>query len=238
MHINHTEVPRITNNIQSVQEHFTVKGALNFTCEFRGFPHPRIAFYLNGQPISNGHDFSIVNNTLTIPLPQVSQSGIYQCIVSNEFGDDQAAWLLEIRQPSEFLMCFAVSYIFENLFLTVFPQVQPYNLTALDAFNDPDLGALIVKDSGSNLTISVDVVADPCPDIVWSYNGTRLGPSNETFTYNNVCAEAGASSPIWTFTLSVLITTDTSGSYTASFTNFLGSNQSPKAYFTIPGMKL
>ena len=43
---------------------------------------------------------NIINSTLIIPTPQVSHSGIYQCIVSNEFGDDQAAWLLEIREPS------------------------------------------------------------------------------------------------------------------------------------------
>ena len=74
---------------------------LIYTCEFEGFPLPNITFYFNGQPISNGTDISTGNNTFIIRSPQVSHSGIYQCIVSNEFGDDQRSWLLEIRQPSE-----------------------------------------------------------------------------------------------------------------------------------------
>ena len=73
-----------------------------FTCKFVSWPLPSIKFYFNGQPISTGAStgVSIANNTLTILSPQVSHSGIYQCIVSNEFGDDQAAWLLDIREPS------------------------------------------------------------------------------------------------------------------------------------------
>ena len=114
--------------------------------------------------------------------------------------------------------------------------MQPYNFTALNAFDDRDLGALIVRDSGSTVTFSVDVIADPCPDVVWNFNGTRLGPSNETFTYNNACvAETGADGPIWTFTLSVLLTTATSGSYAANFSNIVGTATLPKTYFTIPG---
>ena len=72
-----------------------------YTCQFEGFPLPNITFYFNGADISSGSGVAVVGNTLTISFPQVSHSGIYQCIVSNEFGDDQQAWLLEIRQPSE-----------------------------------------------------------------------------------------------------------------------------------------
>ena len=72
-----------------------------YTCEFEGFPLPSIAFYFNGRPISPDTGLSVVNRTLIITTPQVSHSGIYQCIVSNEFGDDQVAWLLEIREPSK-----------------------------------------------------------------------------------------------------------------------------------------
>ena len=97
------EVPRITNSFRGEREHLVGEDNLTYTCEFEGFPHPRVTFYFNGVHIvTNGaNDVIIINNTLTIPSPQVSHSGIYQCIVSNEFGDDQAAWLLEIRQPSE-----------------------------------------------------------------------------------------------------------------------------------------
>ena len=78
---------------------------LTYICEFEGYPLPNLAFYFNGAhiPANNTNGIYIVSNTLIIPTPQVSHSGIYQCIISNEFGDDQAAWLLEIRQPSMFV---------------------------------------------------------------------------------------------------------------------------------------
>ena len=76
---------------------------LRYTCEFEGFPLPSIAFYFNGAPIATDSisGANVVNDTLIIPSLQVSHSGIYQCIVSNEFGDDQRAWLLEVREPGE-----------------------------------------------------------------------------------------------------------------------------------------
>ena len=120
--------------------------------------------------------------------------------------------------------------------LTVSPQVQPYNFTELEAFHDRDLGALIVMNNGSIVSLSINVVADPCPNVVWSFNGTRMSPSNETFAYNNACAEMGATGPIWTFTLSVLLTAATSGQYIANFTNIAGSAQLSEVYLTLPGM--
>ena len=75
-------------------------------CEFVGFPLPIVTFHFNGARIEadNTSDVIVINNTLIIPSPQVSHSGIYQCIVRNEFGDDQQAWLLEIREPSELIL--------------------------------------------------------------------------------------------------------------------------------------
>ena len=96
----HLEVPRITNTFEDRRDILVGEDSLMYTCRFEGFPLPNITFYFNGVVISHGHGVTIVGNTLSIPSPQVSHSGIYQCIVNNEFGDDQQAWLLEIRQPS------------------------------------------------------------------------------------------------------------------------------------------
>ena len=78
---------------------------MTYACEFEGFPLPSIAFYFNGVYITVDNSMNIIinNSALIIPSLQVSNSGIYQCIVSNEFGDDQAAWLLEISEPSKFV---------------------------------------------------------------------------------------------------------------------------------------
>lgn len=114
--------------------------------------------------------------------------------------------------------------------------MQPYNLIKLTAFDDRDLGALIVRDNGSVVSFSVNVVADPCPELVWYFNGIRLGPSNNTFMYNNPCIEAGATIPYLTFSLNVILTAATSGSYSANISNVAGTTLLPKTYFTVPGM--
>ena len=114
--------------------------------------------------------------------------------------------------------------------------MQPHNFTELDAFNDRDLGTLIVKDSGSRVTFSVDVVADPCPNVTWTLDSIKLGLSNDIFAYNNPCISPGARSPNWTFTLDVRLLAVTSGNYSASFSNIAGTTHVHIAYLTIPGM--
>jgi hypothetical protein len=106
------DVPRITTVFQDEREHFVGENSLTYMCEFEGFPYPRVAFYFNGVRIvaNSSSTVNIINNTLIIPSPQVGHSGIYQCIVSNEIGDDQAAWLLEIRQPSELNIAIILLY--------------------------------------------------------------------------------------------------------------------------------
>ena len=96
-----TEIPRITNTVQD-KTHFAGEESLTYICQFEGFPLPNVAFYFNGAVIPPDRGVTITNNNLTIPSPQISHSGIYQCIISNEIGDDQAAWLLEVKEPSEF----------------------------------------------------------------------------------------------------------------------------------------
>ena len=116
------------------------------------------------------------------------------------------------------------------------PTVQPLNFTDLGALYDRDFGALIVRSNVSNVSFSVDVVADPCPDVVWIFNNTALGPSNNTFMYNNPCIAVDGRNSIWTYTLNVILTLETSGQYLANFTNIAGTALLPMAYFTIPGM--
>ena len=116
------------------------------------------------------------------------------------------------------------------------PNVRPLNFTELDAVDDRDLGALIVRDNGSIISFSVNVVADPCPNVVWILNSTALGPSNSTFIYNNACRAVHGRNSIWTFSLSMVLTSKTSGKFSANFTNIAGTAILLGAYFTVPGM--
>ena len=131
--IMHTEVPRVTNTIQDKREYLVGEGSLTYTCQFEGAPLPNVTFYFNGAIISNAsRGMTIIGNTLIIPSPQVSHSGLYQCIVSNEFSDDQQAWLLEIRQPSEYITIFLVAIcpmkplIYALFSFTKIAAIEPY----------------------------------------------------------------------------------------------------------------
>ena len=122
---------------------------------------------------------------------------------------------------------------------SVSPKLQPLNLTELGGLEDQDFDILIVKNSNSTVSFFVDIEAYPCPNVVWSLNGTALGVSNNTFTYNNPCIGASQRSlNIWTFTLNVILISDTSGQYMANFTNVIGATSLPRTYITIPSMLL
>ena len=96
-----TELPRITNSSSDNREIVTGQDNLVYTCEFEGSPTPEISWFFNGRAIDPQSGVSVSDNTLTIASPQVTNSGIYQCIVTNEHGDAQASWLLEIRPSSK-----------------------------------------------------------------------------------------------------------------------------------------
>jgi hypothetical protein len=125
------EVPRINSTFQEEREHLVGEMNLTYMCEFEGYPLPNVAFYFNGVhiPANNTNGICVVSNTLIIPSPQVYHSGIYQCIVSNEIGDDQAAWLLEIRQPSMLLSPSQLLYVLEQQLILVLILMLPCRST-------------------------------------------------------------------------------------------------------------
>lgn len=118
---------------------------------------------------------------------------------------------------------------------SVSPKVK--NHTQLGAL-DRDVGVLIVESINSTASFFVDIEAYPCPSVAWSFNGIALGPTNNTFTYNNPCLEASDRSLIWTFTLNVVLTSATSGQYMADFTNINGTTSLRGPYITVPSMLL
>ena len=126
----------------------------------------------------------------------------------------------------------------QNTFPPGTPKIVPYNFTELGAFEDRELGALIVQDNATTVNFFVDVVADPCPSVTWFFDGNQLGPSNSIVSYNDPCVGAvSGDSPNWRFTLTVELTEDTSGNYSASFANIGGTKSfTQHAYFTIPGI--
>ena len=116
------------------------------------------------------------------------------------------------------------------------PQVLPFNLIQLSATNDRRVGTLLVREVESMVELSVYVEADPCPNSpIWTFNGTIVSDGNN-YSFNNPCDDLSAPSPfLYTLTVNSL-TSETSGEYSANFSNLAGQNTLPKTYITIPGV--
>ena len=86
------------------------------------------------------------------------------------------------------------------------------------------------------VVLSVYAEADPCPNTpIWTFDGTVI-TTGDSYTFNNPCTDLSASSPfLYTLTVNNL-TSETSGEYSANFSNLAGQITLPKTYITIPGV--
>ncbi|XP_064407682.1 hemicentin-2-like [Halichondria panicea] len=83
------------------------------------------------------------------------------------------------------------------------------------------------------VTVPVSVEAHLCPSVQWSFKGLNIAHGDD-YTITNPCSVADAESP-FTFMLTVNnLTNETSGSYSATFSNLAGSGILPGLYITIP----
>ena len=84
------------------RERLVGRGPVMFICEYEGIPTPMVRWYHNGEPISG---VSVKGNQVVISEPQVSNSGVYQCMVSNTIDgvviEDMRHWLLKVKEPGK-----------------------------------------------------------------------------------------------------------------------------------------
>ena len=76
-----------------------------FQCENQGSPAPMVTWYHNGETIQPDSGVVVNSNQVVISEPQVNNSGVYQCVVSNTIDgvvrEDRRQWVLEVREPSK-----------------------------------------------------------------------------------------------------------------------------------------
>ena len=114
------------------------------------------------------------------------------------------------------------------------PVVSGLTTTNPMAVSDRIEGTLIIADSNTpNVTVTVEVAADPCPEVRWSVNGTTISENSSGYFLNNPCIDV---SPPYNFTIIITnLTLATSGQYSAVFRNTGGSTTLPGLYVTVPG---
>ncbi|NWH21560.1 CNTN6 protein, partial [Grus americana] len=59
--------------------------SLVWECKAKGKPSPSYSWLKNGQPLTSEERIQIENGTLTIPMLNMSDSGLYQCVAENKY---------------------------------------------------------------------------------------------------------------------------------------------------------
>ena len=99
---------------------------------------------------------------------------------------------------------------------------------------------------GQPLTLSVNVTADPCPEVEWRLDGRTLvevegsAECNMTFYSTDSCSDfTGPPTCNYTFTITINnVSVCTTGRYTATFSNRAGTVTSATVFVTPEGVSI
>ena len=108
------------------------------------------------------------------------------------------------------------------------------NSSAGIAARDRDVGPLLVVPSGEEAMLFAVVVGDPCPTVRWSLDGTGIIQS-DAYNVSDPCL-GSPSSTLYNFTLTINVTMETTGTYTAQLINAAGTTDVTGVFVTVPGM--
>ena len=117
------------------------------------------------------------------------------------------------------------------------PTVQ--SSTTDIAVLDRDVGPLLVVPNGEDVTLFAVVTADPCPTIQWRLNKSSISQGDMLYTIGGPCLPDGSNSSnstSYNFTLTINVTMETAGYYTANLINAAGVANVSAVFVTPPGM--
>ena len=74
---------------------------VTLTCNIAAIPNATVTWYKDGSPVPSWPSISTpdTNAQLTIASATPADSGMYQCVVSNQHGDDVGSISLQVRDP-------------------------------------------------------------------------------------------------------------------------------------------
>ena len=72
---------------------------VTLTCNIAAIPDATAMWYKDGNLVPSGPSTSNTSTQLTLAAATPADSGMYQCVVSNQHGDDVGSISLQVRNP-------------------------------------------------------------------------------------------------------------------------------------------
>ena len=92
----------------------------------------------------------------------------------------------------------------------------------------------VSNSDGEQVTLFAVVTADPCPTIQWRLNGSAVS-DGENYEISDPCSGAPAGTTSFNFSLTITVTSATTGTYNATLTNAAETTEVPDVFVTPPG---
>uniref|UniRef100_A0A8C3JWV6 Myosin light chain kinase, smooth muscle n=1 Tax=Calidris pygmaea TaxID=425635 RepID=A0A8C3JWV6_9CHAR len=136
---------------------------IKFKSKVSGKPKPDVEWFKEGEPIKAGEDVQIYEedgiHCLWLKKPSLGDSGSYTCTAFNPKGQTSTSWLLTVRKKksskkAESAQTAKLNKTFAPIFLR--------SLTDLKVMD------------GSQVIMTVEVSANPPPEIIWLHNGKEI----------------------------------------------------------------
>ncbi|XP_027279680.1 hemicentin-2 isoform X2 [Cricetulus griseus] len=94
--------PQLTGDLDSLTNvTATLHGSLTLLCEVSGVPPPTVQWFREGQPISPGEDTYLLAGGWMLKMTPAREQdrGLYSCLASNEAGEAQRKFSVEVLVP-------------------------------------------------------------------------------------------------------------------------------------------
>ena len=142
----HTELPLITIHSEGKSP---IEGEnITLSCNATGNPEPSISWVKDGSPINSNSriSFSQVNKRLTITSISRTDSGEYQCVVRNRFGNDTSNSKVNVLCKCRTLFYFRVLLVITEfiIFIACSDILEPYKVVVSLLFCFPKLDEMVV----------------------------------------------------------------------------------------------
>nr|XP_046471281.1 obscurin isoform X9 [Neodiprion pinetum]XP_046471284.1 obscurin isoform X9 [Neodiprion pinetum] len=196
-----TASPEIVNSDLEDRKIFETQST-TFEIKATGVPKPEAKWFKDGKPIkisdrlkytSSGDFFKLV-----LTNAQLEDAGVYQCKLSNKFGEKTLEGKLTVASTTEYRKPRFV----EPLKDAVAPANDPVQLQAV-------------------------LLADPVPDVVWSHGAKVISPTDRNITLKLETKEVEDGLNECTFTLAIpRSSAENTGNYTLKAKNKWGEDES------------